>query len=128
MEHILREYFAKHGEGLVAVYLFGSVARGTAGPRSDVDVGVLFETAPPRTLQGMPFELEDELRKLLGRDVQVVVLNRAPADLVHRVLRDGILLLERDPAARIRYEVKIRNEYFDLLPYLERYRRSRGAA
>jgi len=43
-------------------------------------------------------------------------------DLVHRILRDGILCLDRDRSARIRFEVKARGEYFDLLPYLQRYR------
>ena len=52
-----------------------------------------------------------------------MVLNRAPVDLIHRVLRDGILLKESDPSARIRFEVKARREYFDLLPILRRYRR-----
>jgi hypothetical protein len=45
--------------------------------------------------------------------VQLVVLNRAPADLVHRVLRDGVLLLDRDPGARIRFEVRTCNLYTD---------------
>jgi len=44
-------------------------------------------------------------------------------DLVHRVLRDSLLLAERDRSARIRFEVRSRNEYFDLLPFLRRYRR-----
>jgi hypothetical protein len=42
---------------------------------------------------------------------------------VHRVLRDGVLLLDHDRSARIAFEVRSRNEYFDLLPILERYRR-----
>jgi len=54
--------------------------------------------------------------------VQLVVLNRAPADLVHHVLRDGRLLLDRDRATRIRFEVEPRNEYFDLAPLRSRYR------
>ena len=58
----------------------------------------------------------------LGLPVQVVVLNTAPVDLVHRVLRDGRLLIDIDPSARVRFEVKARNEYFDLLPVLRRYR------
>jgi hypothetical protein len=53
-----------------------------------------------------------------------VVLNRTPVDLIHRVWRDGILLHDRHPAARIRFEVKARNEYFDLLPYLRQYCRT----
>jgi hypothetical protein len=36
---------------------------------------------------------------------------------------------DRNPSARIRFEVKARNEYFDLLPYLRQYRRTtRGAS
>ena len=41
-------------------------------------------------------------------------------------MRDGQLLFDRDPAARVRFEVAARNAYFDILPMLERYRR--GAA
>jgi hypothetical protein len=37
-------------------------------------------------------------------------------------LRDGRVVLDRDASARIRFEVKSRNEYFDLLPFLRRYR------
>lgn len=56
-------------------------------------------------------------------EVDLVVLNAASPDLVHRVLRDGILLLERDRPARIAFEVRARNAYFDLQPVLARYRR-----
>ncbi len=57
----------------------------------------------------------------------MVVLNRAPADLVHRILRDGILLVENDAAARVAFEVNKRNEYFDLLPNLREYRNASKA-
>jgi predicted nucleotidyltransferase len=108
---------------VVAAYLFGSQARGTAGPASDVDVAVLFGRRPAATLLAQPFALADELQGLVGRHVDLVVLDTAPPDLIHRVLRDGQLLLDRDPAARVRFEVAARNAYFDLLPTLERYRR-----
>lgn len=123
VERILREYFAARPDGLVAAYLFGSVARGTAGPRSDADVAVLYTATPPPTIEGLPLDLEGRLERLLSRPAQVVVLNTAPVGLVHRVLRDGVLLLDRDPRARIRYEVRARNEFFDLQPILARYRR-----
>lgn len=57
----------------------------------------------------------------------MATLNGAPADLVHRVLRDGVLVHEADRSGRIRFEVAKRNEYFDLLPILRRYRRLEGA-
>jgi predicted nucleotidyltransferase len=111
---------------VVAVYLFGSTARGTAGPGSDVDVAVLFEQTPPHRLSGPRFTLEGDLEHALGRPVDLVVLNDAPVDLRTRVLRDGRLLLDRAPSARIAFEVRTRNEAFDLEPILTRYRAPRG--
>jgi predicted nucleotidyltransferase len=116
-------FFEEDSRTAVAVYLFGSVARGEAREDSDVDVGVLFEKEPPSTLDAPQFAIEAELERRLGRVVQVVALNRASSDLVHRVLRDGQILLDRDRAARIRFEVKKRNEYFDMAPIRRRYRR-----
>lgn len=117
-------FLAARGEGVVCAYLFGSVARGDAGPGSDVDVAVLLEAPPPPTLEGAGFRLEGDLERALGRPVDLVVLNRAPVDLVHRVLRDGVLVFEADRAARVRFEVRARNQYFDLRPILDRYRRA----
>jgi predicted nucleotidyltransferase len=108
---------------VVAAWLFGSVARGTAGARSDVDVAILraADVAPER-LADLPLDLEDRLARRLRRDVQVVDVGRAPPDLVHRVLRDGILLVDRDRSRRIRFEVAARNRYFDMAPIWQLYR------
>jgi hypothetical protein len=108
----------------VCAYLFGSFARGTARHASDVDLAVLFREPPESRLAAGPLDLEGDLERVLGRPVQLVVLNRAPADLVHRVLRDGRVVLDRDRAARIRFEIDKRNEYFDLEPVRLRYRKT----
>jgi hypothetical protein len=110
---------------VTAVYLFGSTARGTARADSDIDVAVLFEAPPPRTLSGPRLVIEGELERALGAPVDLVVLNQAPVDLRTRVLRDGRLLVDRDPSARIAFEVRTRNEAFDLEPVLARYRAAR---
>ena len=44
----LRSYFETHAEGVACVYLFGSLARGTAHGRSDVD---------PRRAERIRFEV-----------------------------------------------------------------------
>src|SRR5712691_10306355 len=128
VERRLREFFSSGPPGVVAVYLFGSEGRGTARIDSDVDVAVLYAEKPPGTLHSPNLTLEGDLERFLGRPVQIVVLNSAPADLIHRVLRDGRLLSEADRSARIAFEVRVRNEYFDLQPILRRYRKREHVA
>jgi predicted nucleotidyltransferase len=127
IEQSVTEELASADDRLVAAYLFGSVARGTGSSNSDIDVGILLRTAPSGELNDLRFTLEGNLERALGQRTQVVILNNAPPDLLHRVLRDGRLLVDRDRAARIRFEVRARNEYFDLLPILKRYRRREAA-
>lgn len=113
-------------ETVVAVYVFGSFARGDAGPDSDVDLAFWRRERSRPVLAEQPYSLAAQLEQALGREVDLVELNRAPPDLVHEVLRDGKVLLDRDPAFRVRAEVRARAEYLDMLPVLHRYRR--GAA
>lgn len=121
----LRALLAREVGGPVAAWLFGSRARGEEKPGSDVDVGVLFDRPLEPRLGNEAHQLEGRLEAALGLPVQVVVVSSAPPDLVHRVLRDGVLILDRSPLLRMRFEVKFRNEYFDLQPILARYREAR---
>jgi predicted nucleotidyltransferase len=120
----LQAFFARCHQGVTCAYLYGSTARGEAHAASDIDITVLYTQDPPATLDGLEFELANKLERHLGRPVDLLVLNRASVDLIHRILRDGVLVFDGDPSARIRFEVKARNEYFDLLPYLRQYRRT----
>jgi predicted nucleotidyltransferase len=124
LEQRIADVFGPRSD-VMAVYLFGSTARGTARAGSDVDVAVLFDVPPLRALDGPRSVIEGELERALGRPVDLVVLNDAPVDLRTRVLRDGRLLVERNASARIAFEVRTRNEAFDLDPVLTRYRAAR---
>lgn len=74
--------------------LYGSVARGEATTRSDVDIGVTFEaglSSEART--DARLGLIERLTAELGTDaVDVVPLDCAPAGLVEDVLSDGIVV------------------------------------
>jgi predicted nucleotidyltransferase len=126
MEKALQGVLDSTDKRVLAAYLFGSMAQGTESADSDVNIGILFRSRPVQTLDSLRFSLEGDLECGVGRRVQLLVLNDAPPDLIHRVVRDGRLLLDRDPAARIRFEVDSRNRYFDLLPILERYRKPKA--
>ena len=109
---------------VAAAWLFGSRARGTSHATSDVDVAVwLCPSLPRDVLDVRPFDLEARFSMALGLPVQVVSVERAPADLFRRVLRDGLLLVDRDRSGRLRLEVKKRNEYFDMTPIWRQIRR-----
>lgn len=120
-----REALVEHLNGradVVAAYLFGSRARGTAREDSDVDVGIWLARRPTGLADGA-FDLAGDLAGLAGMPVDVVVMNSAPSDVVHRILRDGQLLMEHDRSARIAFEVRARNDFFDMAPIRDRYRR-----
>ena len=119
----LRAAFAD--EDCVAAWMFGSQARGEAGPGSDVDIAVLFGRPRPTTLEGLPTRLLGKLERAAGGEVDLIILDGADPDLVHRVLRDGILLADHQPGKRIAFEVLMRNLWFDFEPVRRAYRAAR---
>ncbi len=85
-EEILR-LAAKHGAYNVRV--FGSVARGEAGPDSDVDF--LVDMGPGRTLFDLAGLLV-ELEKLLGCGVDIVEPEGLHQYIKDRVMREAVAL------------------------------------
>jgi uncharacterized protein len=70
--------------GIAELAVFGSVARGDAGPDSDVDL--LYVRAPGNDLGMTYFDLKEDLERLFGRRVDLVA-----KDGLHRVIRDQVL-------------------------------------
>lgn len=128
LEQRLRRFLATSAcaPDVIAAYLYGSRARGTARSDSDVDLAVLLEGPEPVLYPDRALLIQCELERWLELPLQVVALNAAPADLIHRVLRDGQIVHDRDRAQRLAFEVRARNQYFDLLPILKEYRRPRS--
>jgi predicted nucleotidyltransferase len=78
---------AQYGAGQVRV--FGSLARGEAGPHSDVDILVTLE--PGRSLLDL-IALKQDLEDLLGRPVDVVTEAAVSPYIRAQVLRDAVAL------------------------------------
>ncbi len=70
--------------GIAGLAVFGSVARGDAGPDSDVDL--LYVRVPGNDLGMAYFDLQEDLERLFGRRVDLVA-----KDGLHRVIRDQVL-------------------------------------
>jgi uncharacterized protein len=111
---------------IVAAYLFGSQARGDAGPLSDVDLAVWLDDHPdPRERLSRQLALSAQAASLLGtNEVELVVLNGASPLLAQRVIRDGELLAERSAPRRIRLETEAIIRYLDTIPLREELARA----
>ena len=88
--------------GVVTGYVFGSYARGTAGPLSDLDVGVIFPGNISEEEQGNLIEqIRYRLEQTFGRDkVDVINITTVKNPLLRYmiVLEEGILLYSDDMA------------------------------
>lgn len=108
----IRDYFSSD-PNVVAVYLFGSQARGRAKASSDIDLAVLLAEKPDFDYR---LKAMDELSALLQKPVDVVILDQCGLIMQRQVLKYGILLFERDSRKRKAFEILSRKMYLDFLP------------
>ncbi|MBI4639261.1 MAG: nucleotidyltransferase family protein [Candidatus Tectomicrobia bacterium] len=83
----IRRIAARHG--VFNVRLFGSVARGEAGPESDVD---LLVDVGPTTSSWFPAGLILDLEDLLGCKVEIVTERALNPDICDHVLHEAVPL------------------------------------
>ncbi|MCP4400426.1 MAG: nucleotidyltransferase domain-containing protein [bacterium] len=104
---------------IMAAYLFGSVALGTAKASSDVDVALLLDDrkSDSFSLLACITRLED----LLECHVDVVIVNSANELLKYEVRRSGKVIFDRSPEFRKAFEIRSRKAYEDFLYLHKRY-------
>jgi predicted nucleotidyltransferase len=101
---------------LAYALLFGSAARGTEHPASDLDLAVGLVPGArlgPRELG----ELVSSLEQATGRTIDLVLLDAAPPALAYRVFRDGRVLFARDRRALVARQARAIIEYLDFRPF-----------
>lgn len=113
---IFREY-----PTIAAVYLFGSVSRGTDAAGSDIDFGLLLDQDAPgiehhRVLGDLAARLEVFIAP---RPIDLVVLNVQGPVFCHEVILDGQLIYEGNRERRIDFESDTIVRALDFRPTLE---------
>jgi predicted nucleotidyltransferase len=102
--------------GIEALWAFGSVARGTPRPDSDLDLGALFRTSPdPVALLGV----RADLAAVVGREVDLVDLDAVSPILAFEVVKHGRLIHEKGPARRVRFVAELIGRYEDVKRFRE---------
>lgn len=107
----VREYLNKHPRVLFA-YLFGGLACGRVSPLSDVDIAIYL--ADGADIAREKLETLGKLNELLKTDeVDMVILNTAPLPLAARIIKHKIILVDKMPFVRHKFESLIIRKYFD---------------
>jgi predicted nucleotidyltransferase len=109
-----------------SAWLFGSMARGTPRPDSDLDVALLFRDRG--TTVADVHELIGRIAAHLegvapGRRIDLVSLEAQGPVFQHRVLSEGRLVLDTDPRRRVDFESDAYVRYFDFAPLHARAQR-----
>jgi predicted nucleotidyltransferase len=122
--HNLREIFfalAQTYPAILLAYLFGSQVEGRTGPLSDIDFAILLDR--DSQTPALQAHLHHELALLMGTGkVDVVWLPRAPIELQHAVISQGVVLYQQSLAVKVEYEAYVMGRYGDYLPILRAQR------
>ena len=107
-DHALIEHIRKSAPSLIALYRFGSQAKGTARPDSDIDLAILARDPIPNIRR---FEIAQELAAQLHLDVDLVDLRTASTVMRMQVLSTGTCLDAPDEPAHREFEMYAYSDY-----------------
>ena len=134
----LGNYFEKRDD-IVMAFLFGSWAKGDEGTESDIDIAVYFK--PENNIlewesTDSQYESEREIwldiERIVEKDVDLLVLNRAAATVADSALR-GYPIIIKDRNLYMDFLLRITSEAIDFRQWIDGYwtfkeQRRHGAA
>ncbi|TVQ40438.1 MAG: nucleotidyltransferase domain-containing protein [Spirochaetaceae bacterium] len=103
--------------------LYGSCARGTQRPGSDVDLA-LAQSSRTAMDQDTLLDISLECSRRTGREVQLRDLARAEGLFLKQVLTTGVVLLSRDSTVRAELIIRMLDFDANMLPLVRMIRRS----
>lgn len=111
ISRVLEQY---DGE-LVFAYLFGSAATDSTGPLSDIDIAIYIQDDLKKSFYDLKLSVHADMCRALGRnDIDIVVLNiTTNLILLDEIVRNGIVLFDKDSTAREEFELKVQHEAID---------------
>ena len=110
--HLLMEKISKI-EGVKAIYLYGSHARGKTHTLSDIDICVI-------GLENNEY-LEKELLGYIKDNIDISYFWRLPLAIRFRVFKEGIPLVIYDKHYINKLKIYTLNNYLDFLPLINRF-------
>jgi len=109
-------------KSVLFAYLHGSFTE--EGPFRDIDLAVYLDDNIPKVeMLNKELKLEAAVESALRYPVDIRVLNNAPAHFSYMAMKKGLRMAIRDDKKRVAFEMRTLKEYFDFLPFRQRYLR-----
>ncbi len=119
IENQIKDYFSNKRD-IVAVYLFGSYARGHNQPGSDVDIAVLFGNPDREVVNRRIEKIHVELSRILRKDLHLIALDFAGELLLKQILKKGRCLMVNDSKSLAYFTMKALTRIVDFQYYLQK--------
>jgi len=100
-------------------YIFGSFT--SKNNFRDIDIGIFITNLDDIDILNYEFEIEKRLEDSLNIEFDVRVINKAPSSFVYHILKNNILVVDRDKLLRADFENIIYKTYFDLQFFTKEY-------
>ncbi len=113
LERIKRVVGELKREGVQAIYLFGSRAKGNARPSSDIDICVITEKEIPRSAK-------EEIMSNSSKNIDISLFWELPPTMRFRVFREGKPLYIKGELLLQRVKVDTLKSYLNIQPMIER--------
>ncbi len=123
----LKNYFTDR-EDVSMSFVFGSQAKETSHRGSDLDLAVYFQPDGPALEweesqeRRAETEIEEAVKKIANIDIDLVVLNRAPAILATEILESGTPLVVKDQTLYWRFYLIVSDAAQDYITIAEDWR------
>jgi hypothetical protein len=101
-------------EEVQAIYLFGSHAKGSAGPTSDIDICVI-------TNKDILKSVKEEIMSNSSKNIDVSLFWDLPPIIRFRVFQEGKPLYTKDELSLQRLKVDTLKSYLDIHPMIKRH-------
>ncbi|MBM4137443.1 MAG: nucleotidyltransferase domain-containing protein [Nitrospira sp.] len=126
LKKVVKELISPAENFVLAVYVFGSYAKGKEKAKSDIDLAFVFHERfykehPLKALQKAEL-LCAVISKRMNKTVDVVILNGYSLVFAYYTMKKGICVYEDNTANRILYEVTLENKYQDFMPFIQELR------
>lgn len=96
---------------IVFAYIFGSF--NTQESFNDIDIAIFIADSESRSALNIELDIERELEDIIHMPVDVRILNSAPLSFVYQVIKDGIVIVDKNMDLRADFEGLTCKKYFD---------------